>query len=268
MTKLSFCVNTFNEAAALQRLLLSSLPAAAIIREWVVLDHRSSDNTQAVLDSLEPALASAGVPLVRVTEPRDLSAEFTFADLRNRTLDAAKGPLVMMLDADFVLGHAFLPYASEAVVALSKRGSEYHAATFPVPVVWDEIATDEAGRITRHGRVWWHPRAARILRWPSVRYYQDGKWEHVRNTDKRRAKRYSLRNDGDFVVSVNVKPSERLALRRTMTMFMEDATSGRVAGGWLEAYEGGSLREMPEYEFDASADLRGARLHAQNLRLP
>jgi hypothetical protein len=262
------CVHSWNEADALRRLVHSSLPALPIIHEWVILDHRSTDHTPGVIDDLEVMLARASVPLVRLHEARDLSATFTFADLRNLPLDAASSPLVMILDADFILGRDFLPNATRAIHALTKPESPYHAAAFRVPVVWDHLTTDDAGRVTRHGRVWWHSRRARVLHWPSVKYHQVGKWEKLKRTTTGRPKVLPLENTGSLLVSANTKTLDRLALRKTMTMFMEDATSGKLTGSWLEEYERGTLREMPPYPFDPLADLTSAYLHAPSLDLP
>ena len=265
--RLSLCVHAWNEADALRRLVLSSLPALAVVQEWVILDHRSTDHTQDVLNELEGVLNERGVTLTRLSERRDLSAEFTFAKLRNLPLDAATNPLVMILDADFILGTAFLKSATRAIREITRRKSPYYGASFRVPVIWDHFTTDEGGVVSSHGRVWWHSRRARILHWPSVTYQQIGKWERIRRLTSHRTKAFALPNDGSLLVSANVKPPERLEYRRTMTLFMEDALAGKVDGSWLEAYERGGLRKMPPYAFDDAADLRGVRLHAPGLRL-
>ena len=265
--KWSACVHSWNEANALKRLVLSSLPAIDTISEWVILDHRSEDHTPAVLDEIEEILGGYGVPLVRLREARDLSARFTFANLRNQPLDAATSPLALILDADFVLGSAFRDAALKAALHMSTRRSGYLGARFRVPVVWDELTTDANGVIASHGRVWWHSRRPRFLHWPSLTYEQVGKWEKLKRVSKTRKAWLSLPNDGSLMVSVNVKPPERLEYRRTMTLFMEDALAGKVDGSWLEAYERGGLRKMPPYAFDDAADLRGVRLHAPGLRL-
>ena len=265
--KWSACVASWNEANALKRLVLSSLPAIDTISEWVILDHRSEDHTPAVLDEIEEILGGHGVPLVRLRESRDLSPAFTFADLRNRLFAAASSPLVLMLDADFVLGSSFRHVALDAAVKIASKRSNLVGVRFRIPVIWDELTTDANGVITSHGRVWWHSRRSRFFHEPSVTHWQNGKWEKIKRTNPRRKAWIDVPNGGSLLVSVNVKPPERLALRRTMTYYMEDALAGKVEGSWLEAYERGGLREMPPYPFDDAADLRGVQLHAPGLRL-
>jgi hypothetical protein len=269
MKPVSMCVHTFDEAAALRRLVLSSLPLAHLFDEWVVVDHRSSDDTPAVCKEL-----SALVPLRYIHEPRDLSASFTFADLRDLTIRACKNDVVVIHDTDFVLGAGFAPMLVRAADALRKRKSRYFGAGFNLPVVWDHLRTDGDGVITDHGRVWLHSRPPRILLKDAVRYRQDGKggrWEKARPTMATRPKRLHLTKKRpalapEALVSVNVKPAERIALRATMTMFMEDAMTGRASGEWLENYEAGTVRQQAPYDY-SDVDLRGWRLNVPDLEL-
>lgn len=267
--KWSACVASWNEANALKRLVLSSLPAIDTISEWVILDHRSDDHTPAVLNEIEGVLSEHGVPLVRLHEARDLSPGFTFADLRNRLFAAASSPLVLMLDADFVLGNDFRRVALDAGTKIASKRSSLAGVRFRIPVIWDELTTNEDGVIASHGRVWWHSRRSRFFHEPSVTHWQNGKWEKIKRTNPKRKAWIDAPNDGSLLVSVNVKPPERLEYRRTMTYYMEDALAGKVEGSWLEAYDRGGLRKMPasSYQFDEAADLRGVRLHAPGLRL-
>ena len=266
----SLAVHSFNEADALRRLILSSLHATPAFDEWVVLDHRSDDHTQAVLDELEPILRAYGVRLTRLHESRDLSRELTFAHVRARTIHAARNKVVSLMDADFILGHKYASVLQKATTELERHDSRYATWKFPIPCVWDTLRTDGEGRITRHGRVFRHQYSHRIMRRDSVTYEQDskdGRWERLSMTTRHRTLIHRVRNDGNILVSANVKPPDRLDLRATMTFFMEDTMTGRVDGTWLEQYEAGSLRRMPEYPYDASANLRGVRLNLSRLNL-
>lgn len=275
--RVSCAVHVFNEAEATVRLLRSSLPLAHLIGEWVVLDHRSDDGLAAALDAVEPELVAQGVTLTRLYEGRDLSRDHTFADVRTRTVKACRHPVVALLDADFLLGPAFGDWLRLAVPLLSNPGSRVHGCRYAVPCVWDELQTDEAGRITKHGRVWVHNRRIRIMWRDAVRYEQrgdGGRWEYLNVEDPRRPQEFHLTPLGtrqqkvraNAVVSVNVKPAERIALRDTMTMFMQDAISGGQEGTWLENYAAGRVRNQPPYPFH-QVRLTGWRLHAPNLRL-
>jgi len=66
---------------------------------------------------------------------------------------------------------------------------------------------------------------------------------------------------------VNVKPAARIALRDGMTMFMQDAVSGREEASWLEAVAAGRVRSQGPYKYDEGRDLRGWKLYCPSLRL-
>lgn len=272
--KASFCVHTYDEADALRRLVRSSLPFAHLIAEWVVVDHRSGDATPQVCMELADLLAGYGIPLRVSRETRDLSAAFTFADLRNQALAACTAPVIALHDADFILGPAYGAMLQRAMTPLLAPQSRYHAASFTVPVVWDRLEVDATGVIRDHGRVWVHQRRARFLVRGAVRYEQTkdgGRWERlVASRQRPLALPLTPKRDGqlaaDSLVSVNVKPRERIALRDTMTMFMQDAVQGKVRGGWLEAYRAGHVRSQGDYDYQ-DVNLRGWRLHTTALNL-
>lgn len=275
---ISFCVHSFNEADELRRLVLSSLYFREYIDEWVILDHRSSDHTPAMLDELGPVLEEAGIHYVRLHEARDLSAKHTFADVRNKTLGACRNEIAALMDADFILGPAFAGHLERSIAALQKRHSVFYAGAYSVPVVWDRLVTDSRGIITDHGRVWVHQRRARILWRRAITYRQvgnGGRWEKLTKLGgpkKLRMREVHLtgnRRDPPFpnaLISCNVKDAERIALRDTMTMFMEDAVSGKVKGSWLEAHRQGKTRSQGNYPYQ-NINLRGWRIHAPNLAL-
>jgi glycosyltransferase involved in cell wall biosynthesis len=265
----SFAVHSYNEAKALRLLLLSSLPLARNFSEWVVLDHRSDDETQQVLDDMEPVLLKAGIGLVRLFESRDLSAECTFADVRTQTVKAATRPVVALMDADFILGPAFATLLRRATKGLLKRQSTIHAYKYRIPVIWDYFATDEAGIVRDHGRVWRHSYSNRILHRDSVHYEQigaGGRWEKLIHTPQR-PEFYLLENNGDAILSVNVKPKDRVDLRYTMTYFMEDVMQGKLRGDWLENYNANRTRRMPDYPWDPKLNYRNAQSLLANVRL-
>jgi len=266
----SLVVHAWNEGAALERLLLSSLHAAPLFDEWVVLDHRSNDDTQARLDDLEPVLAAHGVRLKRLFEKRDLSRRLTFADVRTRTIKAAANETVMLADADFIFGEGFAQALYRGIDLLTRPGSYVAAIAFPVPVVWDHLKTDAYGRITSHGRVWVHAAKPRILHRDRVTYRQvggGGKWERHKLTDPGAQRIATTTNAGGVLISANVKSPERLELRRTMTMFMQDAVQGRHGDRtWLQAVEEGRTRNMRAYRY-VNTDLTGVPLNLAGLDL-
>lgn len=245
--KASLVVHSFNEGPALERLILSSLHATDTFDEWVVLDHRSSDDTQVRLDALEAVLEAHGITLTRLFEKRDLSARHTFAHVRDRTIHAAKNEIVALMDADFILGRAFAPTLASALRRFSVD-ARLAAVRFRIPILWDHLKTDAEGRITSHGRLYRHGFSHRILRQTKVKYRQDGnggKWEKAHYPGMRRL---DIINDGNILISLNAKPPERIELRATMTEFMQDALSGAVGGEWLQ-HDPKALRTQPEYQF-------------------
>ncbi len=262
----TLAVHSWNEADALERLLLSSLAAAPLFDEWVVLDHRSSDHTQSTLDELETVLAAHGVRLTRLHEANDLSRELPFAKIRDRTLKAASNTVVALMDADFILGVAFATALETALARITARARPVSAISLTAPVVWDHLATDHLGVIVDHGRVWVHSAKPRIMHRDRVSYVQSGKREHHRFRDPNSASALKVDNDGSVLISANIKPQERIDLRKTMTMFMEDAMSGKERGKWLEAHAAGRTREMPAYRY-GDVDLRGVHLNLARLAL-
>ena len=266
----SFAVHSYNEAKALRLLILSSLPIAHTFSEWVVLDHRSDDDTQGVLDELEPVLAKRDVQLVRLFESRDLSAECTFADVRTATVKGATRPVVALMDADFILGAAFPLMLRKAAAGLTRANSRVHAYKYRIPIIWDFFATNNTGIVQEHGRVWRHSYSNRILHRDSVHYEQTGnggRWEQLIHNPNR-PEYYLLNNDaGHGILSVNVKPPERVDLRYTMTFFMEDAMQGKLTGNWLENYNAKTTRRMPDYPWDTRLNYQGAQSLLANVRL-
>lgn len=272
MKPASFCVHSYDEADALRRLITSSLPFADLVEEWVVVDHRSADDTPAVLAEMAPLLERHGIALRTLREERDFSRAFTFAALRTATIQACRAPVVVLHDADFILGPNFRPMLERSVEALSAPSSRLYGTAYSVPVVWDRLTTDAAGAVTDHGRVWIHTCRPRIFRRGTVRYEQTkdgGRWEKLVPVPAslRRLDLTGRRRPSPALVSVNVKPPERIALRDTMTMFLQDAMRGRTRGTWLEDYRAGRSRSQGPYDYAPGVDLRGWRLHAPNLEL-
>ena len=276
MSPVSMVVHSYNEADALRRLILSSLPLAGLFDEWVVVDHRSDDHTGEVCGEMEGVLADRGVRLDYTREERDLSKSFTFADLRNQALGRCTRDVLVLLDADFLFCRSFGEILTRSAEVLRAKGSRYYGAGFNIPVVWHHLTTDGDGRITDHGGVWIHSRRPRILVRGAIECRQDkagGMWEAFAPIHPGRKKRYHwtkqrphLDPDRVGIVSVNVKPAERLALRDTMTFFMADAVNDRVEGDWIENYKAGTLRSQGEYDF-TDVDLRGWRLNVPDLDL-
>lgn len=244
----SFVVHTYNEADALERLILSSLSSAGWADEWVVLDHRSNDHTQAILDQLEPLLAAHGMTLTRLTETRDLSRTFTFAQLRTKTIKAARNPIVALMDADFVLGRIYPNVLGNALHAFHAN-PRLAAIRHRIPIIWDHVTTNEDGQVTDHGRLYLHGYSHRLLRRDAVTYRQtgnDGRWEQAHYPGMQR--RDIDNDDGSILVSLNIKPHERLARRATMTEFMRATTKGQITGNWLD-HAPQALPQQPDYVF-------------------
>lgn len=272
---ISFAVHSYNEADALRRMILSSLPLKPWISEWVVLDHRSDDHTPQMLDELASILKGEGVPLVRLYEGRDLSASYTFADLRNAVIAACRNDIVAIQDADFLFGPGYAAFLERAFDGLTHDGSPYYAACYAVPVIWDHVRIGTNGRLEDHGRVWVHNRKPRVLHRRAMTYAQtgqNGRWERPRLLTTERSEKLNLSHSRlglvrDTCLSLNVKPAERLRLRDTMTFFMRDAVQGKLTGGWLENYRKGTAPAQGPYPF-MNVNLRGWSLFGGPLALP
>lgn len=272
--RVSFVVHTYNEGPALLRLVRSSIPLADLVAEWVVVDHRSDDDTRSVCAELADEMAVHGVPLRYLYEARDFSASFTFADLRQSAVKAANSEIVALHDADFILGVGYRAILQAGIAKLTAPGSNIYGCGYTIPVIWDHLTTDAAGVIVDHGRVWLHGRPPRILHRDSICYQQTGNggmWEQATSTNRKRRKRGHLSKPRpsivrESLVSVNAKPSARRSLRHTMGTFQRDLQAGRVTGEWLENYRKGSLKERNPYDF-GDFNLRGWRLHVPALEV-
>lgn len=277
MKPVSLCVHSYNEADALRRLVTSSLPLSDLVREWVIVDHRSDDDTQGVIRELRPICEARGVMLRDIYEGRDFQPGFLFADLRQMTYAACKAPVVWVLDADYILGPASRGLLEQACDVLTPPRSKYFGVAFSRPVVWDRLETDGDGVITDHGRVWLHAihkGRVEILAGGAAKYRQVGKggmWERPVPIARRRESYHvtpkrSIEGMEDVIVSANIKPRERIELRKTMTCYMREALEGKLRGPWLQEYEAGRVSQMKPYQYD-DVDLRGWRLNLPNLAL-
>ena len=275
--KVSLCVHSYNEGAALARLIRSSLPVADLIDEWVVVDHRSDDDTASVVSGLRDEVEERGIRFDVAREDRGLSRAFTFADIRNLTLGRCRNPIAVLMDADFLLCSSFRQILARSLDILSVPNCRYYGTGWNIPCVWDHLTTDKEGFISSHGRVWIHSSRARVLVRSAIEFHQTkagGKWEGVVPRPGLRRKKFAFTNPRPHLdpakvgfVSVNIKSAERIAMRDTMTLFMADAMQGRNDGEWVEQYRAGKLQAQGPYDFARGVDLRGWRLHSPDMDL-
>ncbi|GLC27136.1 glycosyltransferase family 2 protein [Roseisolibacter agri] len=101
----SLLVSTYNWPAALALVLRSALAQRQRPTEVLVADDGSRDDTAALVASLVPRFADAGVPLVHVWHPDE---GFRLSAIRNRALARATGDYVLMVDGDCVLHPGFV----------------------------------------------------------------------------------------------------------------------------------------------------------------
>jgi hypothetical protein len=94
-----------------------------------------------------------------------------------------------------------------------------------------------------------------------------GRWEKIEHTQDRPQFRLLNNDDGNAVLSINVKPADRIDLRYTMTYFMEDAMTGALKGNWLENYASKRTRRMPDYPWDPTLNYRGTTTLMPNLKM-
>lgn len=239
--KFSFACPSYNEGYRLRRFLKSCLEVKGL-NEVHVVDHRSSDNTQEIIEEMRPVLERQGIRLISSYEERDFSSNFTMADLRNVAVDACTNDVVYSVDADWIFGPNFSSLMREAFRALSIPG--VYAAGHEMFSV-DEFIDIEAARVTKHGKCFKHVAIPRIVLKNRSKCRQTGsrgkyfQWEATTNNTSWVTIAYLP----SAVVAMNDKEQERKNLRTTMNKFFElslnsddfDNTS------WLEAYEQGQI---------------------------
>lgn len=267
MSEFSIAVHSFNEKDALNRLLRSIVMAKEPrITEIVVCDHRSNDGTWEMLEQFEK---DCPIKIKKFREERDLGPGFTFADLRQLTVQAASNELVFQMDADFILGPAFRHTLNACENGL--KLDNVCSIGIPIPCIHGKIVTDSRGRITEHGPVVTHDPNPRCIMKSYCSYIQNGKFEKcisVQGSNRQYMHKVNFINSS--LISVNIKTIERLKLRCTMTQYQEMIMNGTAKKNWQDAFIDGDLSQMYANVEDIAKSVKhdGTNLVGQVFNIP
>lgn len=241
MSEFSIAVHSFNEKDALNRLLRSIVMAKEPrITEIVVCDHRSNDGTWEMLEQFEK---DCPIKIKKFREERDFGPGFTFADLRQLTVQAASNELVFQMDADFILGPAFKHLLNACESEFKKAG--VCSIGVPIQCPHGRLVTDSRGRVMEHGPVTTHDANPRCILKSCCEYIQHSRYEKcVARVDSERKYMSKIAIINSSLISANIKTIERLKLRCTMTPYQEMIMNGTAKKNWQDAFTDGDLSQM------------------------
>ena len=235
--KISFGNQVYNEPEGIKNYLNSCLQFSEIVDEVYVINHRSTDDTLKIIESFEEKYKQSGIKLRWKTEPRDLSKEFTIADLFGAAVSECENEIVFRHDADFIFGKGYLKTMTQGIKILTNE--RVYACGYEIPVVSESVIFD-CNKINDYGFCNMHVSVPRIFKKSKTKCLQNhvgGKYEWFYPIDKECSKWSTLPHFRESLLSVNVKPQERQELRETMNTFMQDIQQGKVKGNWLENKE-------------------------------
>ena len=231
--KISFATQAYNEEDVLSLHLDSCLQFSDIIDEFHIINHRSSDDTQKIIESYEEEFEKRGIYFHWKYEQRDFSRNFSHGDLRTDTVRSCRNEIVFNHDADFVFGKGFIRTMYLCVKALEKENT--YACGYEVPVVSKSIFCDN-NRITRADTCRVHVNIPRVVKKSSSVCLQNhikGKceWWHPINQNGLWEQIKFIR---ESVLSINIKSDERQEIRRTMNVYFQKIAQGEIDQDWLQ----------------------------------
>ena len=232
--KISFGNQVYNEPEGIKNYLNSCLIFAGIIDEVYVINHRSSDETLQIIESFEDKYKEAGIALRWKTEPRDLSKDFTIADLFGAAVSECENEIVFRHDADFIFGKGYIKTMASCVRAL--LNDKIYACGYEIPVVSDKIILENQ-KVVDYGFCNMHVSVPRVFKKSKTKCLQNhvgGKYEWFHPVDKLCSRWVTVSHNRQSLLSVNVKPEERQIIRESMNTFMEDVLNDKAEGNWLE----------------------------------
>ena len=203
MSEISITCHSRDQAEHLHVLLESVLRIGGV-DELYVVDHLSDDNSRQLVEQFQPEFAQRDISLRYNFEDRELSSDFTFADLRDATIAACRKKAVCLLDADFVIGEAFKHYLRDALAAMQNDARIYSVA-FPVPILYDDVQVDKDGRVLGFGSCSLHKPMPRIFIRGAVQFRQDAR-------GGRHEKAYPIIPEKDQVAVLAYRPNALISL--------------------------------------------------------
>lgn len=233
--KISFANQVYNEPEAIGNYLKSCLQFAGLVNEVYIINHRSSDNTLDVIKSFKQSYEKAGINLRWRTEKRDLSSDYTIADLFGDAVSESSNEIVFRHDADFIFGKGYIKTMFMCCRALIDEA--VYSCGYQIPVVSGHLSF-ENNRVSDYGFCKMHvavPRVFKKTKTVCKQNHVNGKYEWFHPVEKACSKWVIIPHVKESLLSVNIKTQERQEIRETMNTFMEDLQSGKASGNWLES---------------------------------
>ena len=268
---ISFACPAYNDAPRLHRL-LESASHLDRVNEIFVINHRSDDDTQSLLQQKAPELARKGINLRWIVEQRDFSQSFTMADLRAATIKHCSNEVVYVTDSDHVLGPGFSRMIDQAFDLL--REGDTYAVGHELLSIIGNVEFDQTGRVLSHADCYLHVSIPRFVLRDQVTCRQDVEsgryyWCHPKTPEM--SKWVTIDCTADSIIAVDDRCYDRQQLRRTMNNFFVRSVGGELHDTWHEAYDRGALLDdINEMDFfhesnQIDTDLTGERFWLTSL---
>jgi len=243
----SFAAPSYNEGERLRRFLRSCSRIRKFgLDDIFIVNHRSDDHTESILEEMKPVLKNCGIDLRWEYESRDFSKDFTMADLRMKTVNGCKNEIVHIVDSDNIIGKNFIFLVKSAFESFKQAG--VYAVGYERIAIDDFAEFDEEGKITNHGPVLPHVSIPRWVKKNNVfckqnhcdgRYY----WFYPKNIERPQWVTVPFGRGKSTILSINDKGEVWKNLRRTMNDFFVLAARGQAKKPWLQSYEAGLLQK-------------------------
>ena len=232
---------TYNDSKNLEKFIFSCLGIEGL-NDIFVIDHRSDDDTQDVLNKMKKICGDYNIDLRWEYCQDDFNKDFTMADLRLKSVKGCKNNIVSIQDADNLLGPNMTEIIRVSSDILSKN--EVFGVAYPLPVVYENISFSKEGRVVKHGDCIVHPPIPRILSKDLVKceqVRQNGRYYWWGSDDKRYDKFSVINYVPSSNISVSIRDKERQKLRSVMGDYFEKIKNNETTKSYLESYRDGDL---------------------------
>lgn len=230
---ISFATPVWNEAAGIERYLESCLQFSDILDEVCIVDHRSSDGSGDVVKRYIKIYKSHGITLKLERQERDFDRSFTFADIRNQTMDMCTNKYIFFHDADFVFGPGYRTII-ESFIQFHAEDQRTLAFGYVIPICRN-ILQLEGTEIRNTGYTRIHEPVQRCMVNGAGRWDYKSEFEKIYSSDGSTLKGKGLASIvPDSLLSIDIKDSTRALQRTTMNIYMQNREK---LGGkpWLES---------------------------------
>ena len=264
---ISFCNQTYNESQGIDRYLHSCLSFKGVVDQVHVVDHRSNDDTQRVLDSYQDQFKDVGIKLTTRFESRDFSKDFLIADLFGETVADCDNEIVFRHDADFILGPGYVDLINRCTNFLSRES--VYAVGYEIPCVGGSMVIknntiEQYDYCNLHSPV---PRVFKKSKTTCLQKHFGGKYEFFYPTEQTCSQWIQMKYINDSLVSVNIKSNERMKIRETMNTYMKDIVDGVEHSDWMSCDNLKSEIEPQNKPTVNSFNITGQRVNYTNLTL-